>query len=247
VQQEEVPVQEAPVQEEPVPVQEEPVPVQEEAPVQEAPVPVQQEEPVPVQEAPVQEEPVPVQEEPVPVQEEPVPVQEEPVPVQQEEPVPVQEEEVVHMVAPEPEPEPLYPITHDHVENLHLFFYIRHFISERLLNRAMHSLLDVIPDGKCWEWAANIDVNNINEGVDPMFDALQHNMNSNFSYEITWATNKPAFIWILRQLNYIAKHGISQLKTVYSNFQIPPQLEGLWKLTDPTQSQTPTQPVEMEI
>ncbi|NBO54451.1 MAG: hypothetical protein EBU84_07615 [Actinobacteria bacterium] len=111
----------------------------------------------------------------------------------------------------------------------------------------MHSLLDVIPDGKCWEWAANIDVNNINEGVDPMFDALQHNMNSNFSYEITWATNKPAFIWILRQLNYIAKHGISQLKTVYSNFQIPPQLEGLWKLTDPTQAQTPTQPVEMEI
>ena len=147
------------------------------------------------------------------------------------------------MVAPEPEPEPLYPITHEHVENLHLFFYIRHFISERLLNRAMHSLLVVIPDGKCWEWAANIDVNNINEGVDPMFDALQRNMNSNFSYEITWQT-KPAFIWILRQLNYIAKHGVLQFKNLYSNFQVPPQLEGLWKLeTDPTQ--TPS--VEIEL
>ena len=101
----------------------------------------------------------------------------------------------------------------------------------------MHSLLDIIPDDKCWEWAANIDVNNINEGVDPMFDSLQQNMNSQttFNYDITWQT-KPAFIWILRQLNYIAKHGVLQFKKVYSSFRVNRQIEGLWKLeTDPTQ------------
>jgi hypothetical protein len=164
-------------------------------------------------------------------------VQQEEVVVQVQEEVVVQQEEAP---VPEPEPEPLYPMTHEHVEHLHLFFFIRHFISERLLNRAIHSLLDIIPDGKCWEWAANIDVNNINEGVDPMFDALQHNMNSQttFKYDITWDTNKPAFIWILRQLNYIAKHGVLQFKNAYSNFRVSQQIEGLWKLeTDPTQMQ----------
>ena len=97
-----------------------------------------------------------------------------------------------------------------------------------MLNRAIHSLLDVAS----WEWAANVDGANINEGVDPMFDTIQQHMNSqtNFKYDITWIETKQVFVWLMRQLHYIAKHGVPQYKNLYSNFQLPPQLEGLWKL-----------------
>jgi hypothetical protein len=140
-------------------------------------------------------------------------------PVVQEEPIVVQAEQ---------------PTTHQEVFQLQLFFTMKHFLSAHLLTRAMCALLDVVPNS--WEWAANVDVNNINEGVDPLFDAIQQHMNlqTNFKYDVTWET-KPVFAWIIRQLRYIARHGVTMYKQVYSVFfqDAFPQ-EGLWNLeTDP--------------
>lgn len=185
-----------------------------ESSVQEAPVAVQ-ESVEPVQESVV--EPV-VQEAPVAVQES---VQEsvQEAPVVQEKPIVVQAEQ---------------PTTHQEVFQLQLFFTMKHFLSAHLLTRAMCALLDVVPNS--WEWAANVDVNNINEGVDPLFDAiLQHmNLQTNLKHDVTWET-KPVFAWIIRQLRYIARHGVTMHKQVYSAFfqDAFPQ-EGLWNLeTDP--------------
>lgn len=124
---------------------------------------------------------------------------------------------------------PGLPVTHQQVTKLHLSMTIRHSMSEKLLTRAIHSLLDVVPNGMCWEWAANVDVNNINDGVDPIFDAIQQKMNSHttFQYDVTWGT-KPVFVWIVRQLHYIAKYGLSQFKTLYKNIQLEPSVEGFW-------------------
>ena len=106
---------------------------------------------------------------------------------------------------------------------------MKHYLSERLLIRAMHALLDVIvPDA--WSWAANVDITNVNEGVDPMFDAIQHHMNeqTDFKRDVTWELRKNAFVWIIRQLNYIAKHGVPQYKTLYANYNPMMDIEGLW-------------------
>ena len=94
----------------------------------------------------------------------------------------------------------------------------------------MHSLLDVVPNA--WEWASNFDVHNINEGVDHRFDEIQRHMNANtnYKYDVTWERNKSVFVWIMRQLHFIAKHGIVKFTQLYSNFNVPPQLEGLWQL-----------------
>ncbi len=111
---------------------------------------------------------------------------------------------------------------------------MKHFLSAHLLTRAMCALLDVVPNS--WEWAANVDVNNINEGVDPFFDAiLQHmNLQTNLKHDVTWET-KPVFAWIVRQLRYIAKHGVTMYNQLYSAFfQDAFPKESLWKLeTDP--------------
>jgi len=147
-------------------------------------------------------------------------------------------QEPVIAPVPAPVPELFYPTTHEEIENLHLFFVMRHFISEQLLNRAMHSLLNILPDAG-WDWVANIDMNNVNKDVDPAFDVLQNDMNSQqtFKYDITWET-KPIFVWILRQLNYIANHGISKFKNLYLNLRRPQHMEGFWQLeTDPTQNE----------
>lgn len=135
-----------------------------------------------------------------------------------------------------PVQELFYPTTHEEVENLHLFLTMQHLMSEQLLKRAMHSLLNILPDAG-WDWVANIDIHNVNKGVDPAFDMLQNDMNSQqtFKYDITWET-KPIFVWILRQLNYIAKHGISRFNALYPTHRVPPQMEEFWQLeTDPTQ------------
>ena len=142
------------------------------------------------------------------------------------------------------------PITHMHVESANLLMCIRHFLSERLLNRALHAVLDVIPYDNWWEWAAAVDINNINEGVDPIFDAIHQHMNSqtNFNYDVTWDT-KEIFVWIMRQLNYIAKHGIPAYKDIFLNMKLPERIEGYWKLeVDPTQSElTAAEPIVTEI
>jgi hypothetical protein len=123
------------------------------------------------------------------------------------------------------------PMTHEEIDSLHLFYFVRHFISERLLNRAMHALLNVAS----WEWMANVDMNNVNEGSDPTFDAIMHHMNSqtSFKYDVTWGT-KPVFVWLMHYLHHIAKYGVSHFNNLHSNWKIPMNLEGLWKLeTDP--------------
>ena len=193
----------------------EPVAVVQESVVQEA---VVQEAPV-VQEAVVQE---------AVAQEAPV-VQEAPIVQEAESDVVVQEVVVQEAVV-----QAERPTTHHEVLQLQLFFTMKHFLSAHLLTRAMCALLDVVPNS--WEWAANVDVNNINEGVDPLFDAiLQHmNLQTNLKHDVTWET-KPVFAWIVRQLRYIAKHGVTMYKQVYSVFfQDAFPKESLWNLeTDP--------------
>jgi hypothetical protein len=119
------------------------------------------------------------------------------------------------------------PMTHEDIDSLNLFYVVRHFITERLLNRAMHALLDVAS----WEWMANIDVTNVNEGSDPTFDAIQRHMNSqtSFNYDVTWKT-KPVFVWLMHHLHHIAKYGISHFKNLHANWKTPMNLEGLWKM-----------------
>ena len=122
------------------------------------------------------------------------------------------------------------PTTHHEVFQLQLFFTMKHFLSAHLLTRAMCALLDVVPN--CWEWAANVDVNNINEGGDPFFDAIQQHLNlqTDLKYDVTWET-KPEFDWIIRQLHYIANHGITMYNQVHSEcVNHPLHQEGLWKL-----------------
>lgn len=105
---------------------------------------------------------------------------------------------------------------------------MKHHLSERLLNRAMHSMLEVVPDA--WAWATNVDINNVNEGVDPMFDAIQHHMNqqTDFKRDVNWQNMREAFVWIIRQLNYIAKHGVPQYKTLYASYNPTEDIVGLW-------------------
>jgi hypothetical protein len=138
--------------------------------------------------------------------------------------------EVVEPVAEVVEPDVIIPTTHDEADRLKLFFTMKHFLSERLLNRAMHALLDVVvPDA--WSWASNVDITNVNEGVDPMFDAIQAHMNAQttFKYDVKWEKNNK-FTWIIRQLNYIAKHGVPQYKTLYANYHPTndTNIAGLW-------------------
>jgi hypothetical protein len=154
-------------------------------------------------------------------------------PVAQEQEVeteaPVAETQVVEAVEEEQQPEIIIPTTHEEIDSLNLFFIMKHYLSERLLIRAMHALLDVVvPDA--WSWAANVDITNVNEGVDPMFDAIQHHMNeqTDFKRDVTWELRKNAFVWIIRQLNYIAKHGVPQYKTLYANYNPMMDIEGLW-------------------
>jgi hypothetical protein len=123
------------------------------------------------------------------------------------------------------------PITHDDVDLLHLYEVVRHFITERLLNRAMHALLDVAS----WEWMASVDASKISEGSDPTFDAIMHHMNSqtSFKYDVTWQT-KPVFVWLMIHLRHIAIYGVSHFKNLHANWITPTNIEGLWKLdTDP--------------
>jgi hypothetical protein len=254
----EEPVPQEPVAQEPVQNQvivEEPVAQEQNQVIVEEPVaqeqnqviveePVAQEQNQVIVEEPVTQEPVlqePVAQEPVtqePVSQEPVaqePVTQEPVsqePVAQEQEVeteaPVAETQVVEAVE-EQQPEIIIPTTHEEIDSLNLFFIMKHYLSERLLIRAMHALLDVVvPDA--WSWAANVDITNVNEGVDPMFDAIQHHMNeqTDFKRDVTWELRKNAFVWIIRQLNYIAKHGVPQYKTLYANYNPMMDIEGLW-------------------
>jgi hypothetical protein len=125
---------------------------------------------------------------------------------------------------------PQQPQTHEAVNALHLFVAMKHFVSEQLLIRGMHSLLDVVPNA--WDWASHLDVHNINEGVDSRFDEILQNMNANtnYKYNVSWNHNKIVFVWIMRQLHFIAKHGIVKFTQLYSNFNVPPQLDGLWQL-----------------
>jgi len=247
---------EEPVSQEPVPQEQEveteaPVPQEQnqvivEAPVSQEPVPQEQnqvivEEPVPqepvTQEQEVETEaPVSQEQNQVIVEEQNQVIVEEPVaqePVAQEQEVeteaPVAETQVVEAVEEEQAPEIIIPTTHEEIDSLNLFFIMKHYLSERLLIRAMHALLDVVvPDA--WSWAANVDITNVNEGVDPMFDAIQHHMNeqTDFKRDVTWELRKNAFVWIIRQLNYIAKHGVPQYKTLYANYNPMMDIEGLW-------------------
>jgi hypothetical protein len=259
VQNQEEPVAQEPV-EVVEPVSQEPVQNQDvEEPVQNQDVeePVQNQDVVevvePVQNQVIEEEPVQTQvvEEPVQNQVAQEPVQnqvivEEPVqnqviveePVVEEEPVqnqviveaPVVEEEPVQnqVIVEEPAPEIIIPTTHKEIDSLNLFFIMKHCMSEMLLIRAMHSMLHVVPDA--WTWVSNVDITNVNEGVDPMFDAIQHHMNeqTDFKRDVTWELRKNAFVWIIRQLNYIAKHGVPQYKTLYANYNPTMDIEGLW-------------------
>jgi hypothetical protein len=119
------------------------------------------------------------------------------------------------------------PITHDDVDLLHLHEVVRHFITEQLLNRAMHALLDVAS----WEWMASVDASKISEGSDPTFDAIMHHMNSqiSFKYDVTWQT-KPVFVWLMIHLRHIAIYGVSHFKNLHANWITPMNIEGLWKL-----------------
>ena len=221
-----------PVAQEPVsqePVSQEPVAQEQNQVIVEAQNQVIVEEPVPQEQNQViVEEPVAQEQNQVIVEE---PVAQEPVAQEQEveTEAPVAETQVVEAVEEEQQPEIIIPTTHEEIDSLNLFFIMKHYLSERLLIRAMHALLDVIvPDA--WSWAANVDITNVNEGVDPMFDAIQHHMNeqTDFKRDVTWELRKNAFVWIIRQLNYIAKHGVPQYKTLYANYNPMMDIEGLW-------------------
>ena len=130
-----------------------------------------------------------------------------------------------------------FPVTHDFIDSLDLQDVIRHYISERLLNRGMHALLDTAS----WQWMASVDINNINEGSDPTFDAFMNRMNSeqSFKYDVTWQT-KPILVWLMRNLRHIAIYGISHFKSLYANWKTPMNVNGLWQLdTDPIQAYRP--------
>ena len=180
---------------------------------------------------PVAQEPVSQEQNQV-IVEEPVAQEQNQVIVEEQEvetEAPVAETQVVEAVEEEQQPEIIIPTTHEEIDSLNLFFIMKHYLSERLLIRAMHALLDVVvPDA--WSWAANVDITNVNEGVDPMFDAIQHHMNeqTDFKRDVTWELRKNAFVWIIRQLNYIAKHGVPQYKTLYANYNPMMDIEGLW-------------------
>ena len=219
------PVTQAPVPQEPVTQEQNQVIVEEQNQVI-----VEEQNQVIVEETVAQEQNQVIVEEPVPQEQNQVIVEE---PVAQEQEVeteaPVAETQVVEAVEEEQQPEIIIPTTHEEIDSLNLFFIMKHYLSERLLIRAMHALLDVIvPDA--WSWAANVDITNVNEGVDPMFDAIQHHMNeqTDFKRDVTWELRKNAFVWIIRQLNYIAKHGVPQYKTLYANYNPMMDIEGLW-------------------
>lgn len=132
------------------------------------------------------------------------------------------------------QPLPDRPMTHDEIDSLYLQDAVHHYMSERLLNRALHALLDAAS----WEWMAAVDVSNINEGSDPAFDAIMHCMNSDttFKYDVTWQT-KPVFVWLMRNLRHIAIYGVSDFKSLYANYKPSMNVDGLWQLnTDPIQT-----------
>lgn len=129
------------------------------------------------------------------------------------------------------------PMTHEAVESLNLQEVVRHFITERLLNRALHALLDVAS----WEWMSAVDTSKINQGSDPKFDAIMRHMNSqtSFKYDMTWQT-KPVFVWLMCHLRHIAIYGVPNFKSLHANWITPMNVEGLWKLdTDPIQTYRP--------
>jgi hypothetical protein len=217
----EEPVPQEPVPQEPVPQEQE---VETEAPVPQEPVPQEQNQVI-VEEPVTQEQNQVIVEEPVTQEQNQVIVEEQEVETE----APVAETQVVEAVEEEQQPEIIIPTTHEEIDSLNLFFIMKHYLSERLLIRAMHALLDVVvPDA--WSWAANVDITNVNEGVDPMFDAIQHHMNeqTDFKRDVTWELRKNAFVWIIRQLNYIAKHGVPQYKTLYADYNPMMDIEGLW-------------------
>jgi hypothetical protein len=130
---------------------------------------------------------------------------------------------------------PLHPMTHAEIEALDLSQDMKHWLSERLLNRAMHSLLEVAPNG--WESVKDVEADAIHQGDNSTLDALFDNMNSqtnNLRYEMHWYNAqqpKPfVFGWIVRQLRFISNHGIAQYKKQCSQLEVPPSLDGLWQL-----------------
>lgn len=119
--------------------------------------------------------------------------------------------------------------THDQIASSCLL--VRHYLSDLLLHRAMFALIDVVPDNKCWEWMENVDITNITEGADPMFNAIINHMNAQttFQYDISWNT-KPVFVWLMRQLRHIAKYGNMHYKSVYMIYPVNMNVSGLWEL-----------------
>jgi len=110
-------------------------------------------------------------------------------------------------------------------------FLVRHYLSDLLLHRAMFALIDVAPDNKCWEWMENVDVDNITENGDPLFNAIMNHMNAQttFQYDISWNT-KPVFVWLMRQLHHIAQYGNMHYKSVYIIYPVDMTVPGLWEL-----------------
>jgi len=130
---------------------------------------------------------------------------------------------------------PLRPMTHAEIEALDLSQDMKHWLSERLLNRAMHSLLEVAPNG--WESIKDVEADAIRQGDNSTLDALFDNMNSqtnSIRYDMNWYNvqqPKPfVFGWIVRQLRFIANHSIAQYKKQCSELEVPPSLDGLWQL-----------------
>ena len=108
---------------------------------------------------------------------------------------------------------------------------VRHYLSDLLLHRAMIALVEVVPDNKCWEWMAAVDVANITQDGDPVFSAIMNHMNAQttFNYDVTWET-KPVFVWCMRQLHHIALYGNTHYKNAYTMYPVNMRVIGLWEL-----------------
>jgi len=95
----------------------------------------------------------------------------------------------------------------------------------------MIALVEVVPDNKCWEWMAAVDVANITQDGDPMFSSIMNHMNAQttFNYDVTWET-KPVFVWLMRQLRHIALYGNTHYKNAYTMYPVNMNANGLWDL-----------------
>jgi hypothetical protein len=145
------------------------------------------------------------------------------------------EEALAHLEAERIKTISLHPKTHEEIEALNLDTVVKHWLSERLLNRAMHALLEVAPNG--WDSIKHVEADAIHQGDNSILDTLFVNMNSqknDIQFDMHWYNAKQpkpfVFGWVVRQLRFIANNGIPKYKELCSQLEVPPSLDGLWQL-----------------